>query len=95
MPHEPTMTPLMYHLTFLLPSWSRKVSYTVLAMGATEAIETARKAVEREHSRTAVFESAAVDEPRWIQSESKTVDVLSPKALAYYQAADKAEEGRE
>ncbi len=75
--------PMLYKIIFLLPSWGRKSSYVVLAEGAGEAIEVARKAVEDEHG-TAVFDEMSRHEPRWVTSEAGGIDLLSPSAFEYY-----------
>ena len=82
-PNQPAMAPLLYRVQFLLPACGRKSTYVVLAEGASEAIEVAKEAVEREHGH-AVFEQLLRHEPRWINTGSTTVDLLSRQAMAYY-----------
>ncbi len=84
------MIPMLYKIAFLIPSFGRKLSYVVLAEGAGEAIEVAKKAVEAEHG-TAVFDRMSRHEPRWVTTESGGVDLLSPSALEYYSPKESEE----
>ncbi len=85
-----TLSPLLYQITFYMPDFGRKPRYLVSATNAAEAIETGIRLATSQHGKHHKLTGLQAYSPRWVDTDSVSVDALSPKALAYYQAQAEA-----
>lgn len=81
------MEPLLYRVTLANTSFDRKATYCVLALNASEAIETAEAFARSENFGFRKFHAAEEAIPRWVETDNGHNNlVMSRKAYEHFGA---------